>query len=148
MIAQLFSNWKLYRYLIYSKELIYIYIYIIKLHWQHGVPWLSLDIHPYHPSLLVGLLDHILCPHRADVSFCWLANSHTSRTSIRKHHFHLFFSSSAPHVLFLLLEWLVWREVGDHTDAVLWSVVSRICSRQHTALLCSSHVVFFSMQIC
>ena len=32
---------------------------------QHGFPWLSLAIRLYHPLLLAGLLDCILCPCRA-----------------------------------------------------------------------------------
>ena len=50
-------------FLIWKRVYIYIYIYIyiythlidIKLHWQHGFPWISLSICSYHPLLPVDL---------------------------------------------------------------------------------------------
>ena len=39
-------------------------IIIIKWRWQHIVPWFFLAIHPYHPSLLVNIIDCIQSPHR------------------------------------------------------------------------------------
>ena len=50
-----------------------IIIIIIKL---HGFPWLSLTIHPYHPSLLIVLFSCILCPHRTDVYKSLLVGQH------------------------------------------------------------------------
>ena len=44
----------------------------------------GLVIHPYHPTLLVGLLGCILCQHRADVSLCWLANTSIPYAEIHK----------------------------------------------------------------
>ena len=37
---------------------------------------LSLTIHPYHPSLVAGLLGYILCPYRADVTKSLLVGQH------------------------------------------------------------------------
>ena len=37
---------------------------------QHGYPWPSLAISPYHSSPLAGLQGYILCPHIAAVCFC------------------------------------------------------------------------------
>ena len=34
---------------------------------SHELPGFSLYIRPYHPSLSTGLLNYILCPHRAIV---------------------------------------------------------------------------------
>ena len=41
--------------------------------WLHGFSFVTLTINPYHPSLLVGLLDCIQCLYRSDVS--WLVNT-------------------------------------------------------------------------
>ena len=35
------------------------------------------------------------------------------------------------------------RETGGHTATLLWGVASRICSNQHVAFLCTSHLAFF-----
>ena len=45
-------------------------IIIIMLCYQHGYPWPSLAISPYHSSPLVGLQGYIPYPHRA-ASFAW-----------------------------------------------------------------------------
>ena len=48
---------------------------------------------------------------------------------------------------FLLFQlWPVWFvrwEIGGHTPAVSWGVVSRICSKQTVAFLSSFHPAFF-----
>ena len=58
---------------------IYIYIYIIIIIikcWKHGIPWLSLAIHPNHPSFFAGLLDCIQCLHKADICKSLLVSLH------------------------------------------------------------------------
>ena len=78
------------------------------------------------------------------MSFCLLANIGVSK-SIGESHFWIcsYFTSSAQQVLFILLGWFVRWKVSGRTAAVLWSSASRICSKQHTASLCSSHFFFF-----
>ena len=49
-------------------------------------------------------------------------------------------SNSAPYVLFILIGWFVRSEVSGCIAVVLWGVASRICSKQHVAFLCSSHL--------
>ena len=100
------------------------------------VPWLFLAIHPYHPSLPAGLLDHILCPHTGNVSPCCLADTGTSMWEC-----HLwisaYFSSSAQLVLFVLLGWFVrWKVIGCPGAA------SRVCSKHHIGFLFSSYLAF------
>ena len=34
------------------------------------------------------------------------------------------------------------REIGNRKTAVLWGVASRICSKQHVAIVNSSHIDF------
>ena len=105
--------------------------------------FLSLSIHPYHSSLLAGLLGCILCLDRADISKSLLVGQHwhvhVQRTSLMSLSL---FSSSALCVLFILLGWFVRRETSECTAGVLWDVSSRICSRQRSAYLCSSHLAF------
>ena len=50
-----------------------------------------------------------------------------------------YFSSRASYVLFVLFGWFVKWEADD-----FWGVPSRICSKQHVAFLCSSHLAFLS----
>ena len=45
---------------------------------QHGFPWFSFYIHPYHLLLSVSRQSYILCPHRADVSKFLLISQHWS----------------------------------------------------------------------
>ena len=108
---------------------------------------LFLTIHPYHLSLLVGLLDSILCQHRADIFNFLLFGPHRGYhmlVSIRERHLLVLicFSSSAHHVLFVLLGLFVRWEASSRTATVLWSVTSRILSKQHIAFLGSSHLAF------
>ena len=56
-----------------------IIIIIIKSHWQPRIAWLSLALHPNHPSLQSDLLGYIMCLHWVDVSLYWLANTGSSR---------------------------------------------------------------------
>ena len=51
-----------------------IIIIIIESRWHHGDSWVTVATQPYHPSFLAGLLDRKLCPIRADVTLCSLAN--------------------------------------------------------------------------
>ena len=108
--------------------------YIIKSHQEHRVSRLSLAIHPYHPL------------HRADIFKFSQVGHHWCihvLESIEEHCWwvHSYFSSSAPHILFLLFGWFVRWEVGGRTEAT-FSGISRFRSRQHTAFLCSSHLAF------
>ena len=65
-----------------------------------------LAIHPYPPSLQIGLLDCILCPYKADVTKSLLVSQHCY-TSVKVHKTLLVNSSLLLHVLFVLLEWFV-----------------------------------------
>ena len=53
-----------------------------------------------------------------------------------------YFSTSIPHVWFILFGWFSWWVVGGRTAAVLWSVASRTCSIQLVAFLCNCHQAF------
>ena len=108
---------------------LYIYNVMIKSHWQHRVPRLSLAIHPNHSSFLVGLLGCILCLHRANVSLCLSTNTGTSMWRSPQENIAnevVFTSPVVPHVLF---KWCVRWEASGHTVAVLWGVASWISSR-------------------
>ena len=136
----------------------YIYIYIYIYHYQVTLAArssldalslslslsLSLTIHLYHPSLKAGFLVCIFCPHRVDVSLYWLTNTSTSMCKSPQKNIASCscFSISAPHVLFVLLEWLVRWEARGRTPLVLWNVTSWICSRQRAVFLCSSLLAF------
>ena len=52
------------------------------------------------------------------------------------------FSSSALHVLLFLLGLFLRWEAGSYTSAILWGIASRICSKQHATVLCSSYQAF------
>ena len=54
-----------------------------------------------------------------------------------------YFTSINQNVLFILLWWFVRWEAGGRTGAVLQGLASRICSKQHVAILCIFHVAFF-----
>ena len=121
-------------------------IIIIKLCWQHRFPSLSLPIHPYHPSLLVGPTNYIQCPHSADVNKFLLVSPTLSCScvgSIEEHHLwvYLFFSNSVLHVLFNLLGWFF--EMGGKWPysccfmGLCFQYLFKII-----AFLCSSHLVF------
>ena len=58
------------------------------------------------------------------------------------HEFLLYFFCNVSHVLFLLFGWFVRWEANGRTEAIFGGVASWICSRQHVALLCSSHLGF------
>ena len=80
------------------------------MHCWHGFPGLFLSIRPNHPSLPAGLPYYILCPHRAVVSKFLLVGQHLYfhvKGFIRERHlwFRPCFSSSVPHVLFVLFAW-------------------------------------------
>ena len=51
-------------------------------------------------------------------------------------------SSAVPSKSFPLTWWFVRWEASGRTTAVLWGVVSWICSKQHTAALCSFQLAF------
>ena len=75
------------------------------------------------------------------VNICWLVN--TSEYIEECHLWiHPYFSSSAQHVLFILLGWFVRWEASGHTAAVLYNANYRICSKQHVAVLCKSNLAF------
>ena len=79
---------------------------IIKSHWQHGFSWPCLSICLYHPSLLAGPPNYILCLHRADVNKFLLVSQHWY-ICIRVHRRTMFkfilVSWAVSHVLFVLL---------------------------------------------
>ena len=53
-----------------------------------------------------------------------------------------YFSSSAPHVVFVFLGCFLRWEVSGRTTAVLWATASRIYSKQHVAFLCNFNLAF------
>ena len=55
-----------------------------------------------------------------------------------------YFSSSEQHVSLILQGWFVRWEVSGRTAAALYGDASRICSKQHIASLCISHLLFLS----
>ena len=80
-----------------------------------------------------------------DINICWSTNTGVSMH--KKIHWRMFFEyvlnfPAVPHVWLILLGWFARREVSGCTAAVLWSASSRICLKQLTASLCSSHLVF------
>ena len=109
-------------------------------HHHHQVQqsaWISLSLS----------LDLSLLSIRTDASKFLLVSQHWRVHELRSiEEYHLWvcpwFSSSASHVLFVLLEGF-WRwEVGGHTAVVLWGACFRICSKQHVAFLCCPHLAF------
>ena len=88
---------------------------------------LSFSIHPYCPPT------YILCPQnwckfmQVDQYLCVWVHRRTSLINV-----------------FILPEWFVKWRLSGRTAAVLWGVSSRICSKQYTAFLCSSHQTFSS----
>ena len=62
----------------YYDQILIVIMIIIKLCWRLEPTWLSLTTRPYGPSLLAGPLDCILCPHGANISYCWLTNTGVS----------------------------------------------------------------------
>ena len=61
-----------------------------KFHCLCGFPWLSLSIHPYHPSIPTGPLNSILCPHWAVIGKFLLIGQHwlvRVKGSIGEHHY-------------------------------------------------------------
>ena len=114
-----------------------IFLYIITSRWQHSfaLPYslsLSFAIHPYHPSLPAnppnsvhtGLPNHTQCPYRDDVNMflqvSQLWHVHVLG-SVEKHRLKVCpcFSSSASHVLIVLLGRFMRWEVSGRTAAVL-----------------------------
>ena len=86
--------------------------------------WLFLAISTYHLSILVGLLDCIQYPHRADVCKSLQTCQHWFvhvLESIRQNYLwlHPYFSSSIPNAFFILLGWFVRWEEGGCTTTVL-----------------------------
>ena len=108
---------------------------------------LSLAILTYYPSLLAGPPNYIQYWHRADMSsLCLSANKDVSidMSPIRERRFRVrsWFSSSTPHVLFVLFGLFVRWKMSGCTAVVLTVVDIRICSKQHITFLCSSHLAF------
>ena len=109
---------------------------------------LTLSYHPsYLPSLLVGPLDCIQCPYKADVYKSLLVSQpwhvHVYQSSRECHlWFYPYFISSVQHVLFFLFGWLMRWVVSGCTAADLLAVASRSCSKQHLAFLHCSHLDF------
>ena len=100
------NNWK-------ESNRIYIIIIIIMSCCQHGYPWPSLAISPYHSSPPAGLQGYILCPHIVAVCkfelVVLLLHGHMWG-SIGVHHFWArpCFSSSVLRVWFVLLVLFSW----------------------------------------
>ena len=70
------ENWLLNCKVVFIYIYIYRYIYISSGHAENtDFPWLSHSIRPYHPLLLTGLLNCILCP-------CWSGKVGTSMCSV------------------------------------------------------------------
>ena len=106
---------------------------------------LSLAIRPYHPSLLAGLLGNIVCPHRADVSFC--GRSTLARPCARVHkkmsHMRSSLLLQLSPTCIVRLEWFARCEISGCTVAVLSGIAPRITSRQRLGFLCNSYIAFF-----
>ena len=102
---------------------------------------------PSVPIIQANLLICILYLQRADISKSLLINQHWHihvQESIKSYFWvHPCFSSSALHVLFILLEWFVRWEAGSCTITVLWGIAYRFFSRRYTAFLGNSHLAFF-----
>ena len=105
----------------------------MKSRWWYSLPRLSFTISRYNPSFLVGLLDSIQSPYWTDVSEYLLALPWVKVANV----FVLTYQ-----VLFILLRWFVWWVVSGRTTVVFLDDVSRICSKQHVAFLCSSRFDF------
>ena len=105
----------------------YIYIYILLSSCANCIESPdSLTIHPYHQSLLASLLVCILCPYKAAISLCQLANT---GTSIREQWICPCFSRNASHILFILLKWFVrWEACGRTAADFLTLRVFRLLS--------------------
>ena len=83
---------------------------------------------------MIRPLDSIQCPHRADErNFLLVGQCGLCVCS--------YFTTSGSASL-LCISWFVRWEVSGSTVAVLKSAASYICSKQHTAYLCSSHWAF------
>ena len=85
-------------------------IIFIKSCCKHEFPRHSLPIRPYHPSLPAGPLNWILCLSRTVIGMSLLVDQQWHVYvwgSIGERHFWVCpcFSSSVPHVLFVLLGW-------------------------------------------
>ena len=96
-------------------------------------PWFSLAIHPYHTPLLSGPFDYTLCSYRAVENKFLSIGQHLRvhfKWCIGKWHVSVnpYYSSSVPRVLLVLFWWFQRWNVRGGTVAVLWHVVSRICS--------------------
>ena len=102
---------------IYIYTYIYIYIYISSCYTVSMDFSDSLAIHLYHPLLLTGLLDFILCPYRVVGDKVLLVDQHLHvhmKGSIGEHHLwdRPYFSRSILYVLFFLFGWFKRWEVG------------------------------------
>ena len=103
----------LYLFCFYSTISVAVFLTSIFLDRQVVLPaWISLtlSICPYHPSLLTGLQDYILCHHRAVVGKFLSVGQHWhvhGKGFIGELYlwFSPCFSSSVPHVLFILFGW-------------------------------------------
>ena len=127
-IAVLFEE----KYRIWNREKILLFLTsfssFIKSRWQRGVPWLFLDILPYHPSLLVDFIDYNQCLYRFDVCRSLLVGQpwriHRQQ-SIREYTVFPYFISSASHVLFVFLWWFVRWKLSEGITSVLRGVAQR-----------------------
>ena len=82
--------------------------------------------------ILRGNKKNIPCEKSIKVYYCNLQS-----TLQKKNHLICIFL-----YVFVLLEWCVRWELGDHTPAVFWGITPRICSKQLIEFLCSCHVAF------
>ena len=119
-----------------------IIFFIINSHWQHRALWLLLSL----SSIASGRSSTLHSVSAKSWCNSLLVSQHYHvlvLEFIKEHCFWVptYFSSSIPHVLFILLEWFVRWEAGGHIAAVLLGFISRICSRQCRAFVCCSHLV-------
>ena len=109
----------------------------------------SLSLLPYtysSPSLLASPLDGIHCQNRV-----FAGQSILIHPCIKDHRKTLlmscpYFPSIIQHLFLILLGCFVRWAASGYTTVVLSNIAPRICSKQHAASLCSSHLVIFFKQ--
>ena len=80
----------------------------------YRILYLSLAIHPSHPSLLISLLVSILCPNRADLTLCWSPSTGKSISKSPKENviYEFVLISPAGHCM-SCLSWMVFEMRGS-----------------------------------
>ena len=99
-------------------------------------------IYPYQSLYFVSPFNSIQCLHKVFVDWSKLVCPYVGDSRRR-----LLMSLSLLYqnctACLAHLGWFVRSEVSGHIAALLWGTASRICSKQYTASLCSSHLAFF-----